>query len=207
VPGPMDPNLYPAIAADAAQRGIRQATGILPWPLSWIVDRLQGDRLEAVKVATRANPYAVVPSGTQLGIAQAQGARRGLRGGLSGLAGSEAEWDSDQGASTIGRLPGPLLQDVGAGMPLPPSRVWPWTHYHPRDANTTRGYTGPVLTPGELIKWGNGIRFGAPRILAGTLLPPGARTPTPREMTAAYAVQHPQDQRVDDPYNAPEESW
>lgn len=193
---------------DATRGAIRDA---LPWPFSVIVDALAGDRLAAVKTATRPNPYAAVPSGTQLGLAQAQAKRDALRGGFSGLAGSTERWDHDQDAAPGLAVTG-LRQDVSA-VTLPPSRFLPYSRQgHPRDLNTVRGYTGPVITPnpyGNAPRWGWATRFSYPSIRAGTLLPPEARTPSPREMAAGFVQSNPSALRLDDPYLTPDdmEDW
>jgi hypothetical protein len=101
-----------------------------------------------------------------------------------------------------------LAQDLTSAA-IAPSRMLPYTAQgHPRDENTTRGYTGPVITPGKL-NWGWSTRFRYPRIIAGTLLPPEARTPTPREMARGFVEQNPSQLRVDDPFLQPDaaEDW
>lgn len=189
----------PELALDAGGR-------LLPWPLSAIFGRLTGDRLAAVRHAATPNSYSSGPGAAQLAIAQSQAHYKAIMGGFGGLAGSEAEWDTDQGASTIGHLPATLEQDLN--LPLPPWRLHPLTDIHPRDENTTRGYTGPVITPGKpLTRWGATTRFSAPRLIKGTLLPPEARTPTPREMSAAYTEQHPSELRLDDPFLTVDEGY
>jgi hypothetical protein len=193
------------LAADAAQRGVSQAVAALPWPLSWLVDRLQGDRLAAVKRASQPNPNAPVPSRSQLALAGGQARRSAVRGGFSALAGSTEEWDGDQGARAAPTGRGG--QDLTA-LPLPTSWAVPWGVRNPPDANTTRGYTGPVITPGSpLVRWGATTRFAFPRIVAGTLLPPGQRTPLPREMVNEFVTRNPGELRLDDPYNVPDEGW
>jgi hypothetical protein len=209
---PLDPAGYPVtLSADATQRGIQSAVAALPWPLSWLVDRLQGDRLAAVKAASTVNPMAPVPSRTQLELAQVQGRRSAVRAGFSGLAGSSSSWDNDQGGrphGPRGATIGPIYQDVTSAV-LPPSRMLTWAQQgHPMDANMGDGYNGPVITPGSpLAKWGLSTRFPFPRIISGTLLPPGARTPTAREMVKANQLANPGQNRIDDPYLTPDEGW
>jgi hypothetical protein len=203
---------YPIpLAADAGQRAVQTAVAALPWPLSWIVDRLQGDRLSAIKAASTPNPMAPIPSGSQLRVAQAQGQARAALGGFDGLAGSAANWDNDQGgrprgpnASTVG----PIYQDV-TSVAIAPSRLLSYAAQgRPLPSNLGDGYTGPVITPGSpLVKWGWSTRFPFPRIISGTLLPPGARTPTAREMVAANQAANPGQTRIDDPYLVPDEGW
>lgn len=209
---PRDLAGYPsALSADAAQRGMQTAIAALPWPLSWLVDRLQGDRMAAVKAASTVNPMAPVPSRTQLEVAAVQGRRAAALGGFDGLAGSSASWDSDQGGRYAGPRAGtigPIYQDVTTAV-LPPSRILSYRDQgRPIPENLTDGYTGPVITPGSpLIKWGLSTRFPFPRIISGTLLPPGARTPSAREMAAAHAAANPGQNRIDDPYLTPDEGW
>lgn len=198
----MDP-LAPRVAGDVADNARATMRELLPWPLSLIADMVVGDRLAAVKAATRPNPYTTSPSGSQATIAAYQGRRDAIRGGFTGLAGSTERWDHDQDRSP-GLVSTGLAQDVTT-MAIAPSRVLPYTMQgHPRDENTTRGYTGPVITPTRL-PWGWSTRFRAPRILAGTLLPPGARTPSPREMASGFVDGNPSQLRLDDPYNSPDD--
>lgn len=203
---------YPvALAADAGTRGMQTVIASLPWPLSFLVDRLQGDRLAAVKAASTPNPMAPVPSATQLAIAGAQNRRRAALGGFDAMAGSAAAWDSDQGGRPSGPNQGtlgPIHQDV-TSMEIPPSRLLSYAAQgRPLPANLGDGYSGPVITPGSpLNRWGWSTRFPFPRIIAGTLLPPGARTPTAREMVAAHTAANPGQTRIDDPYLVPDEGW
>lgn len=187
----------------ASTRAAELALGALPWPLN----RLVGDRLEAIKAATRPNPYTTSPSGSQATIASYQAQRSALIGGLDGMAGSSGDWDHEQGRyGLVG--PGRLGQDLTAAA-IAPSRMLPyWEQGHPRDANTTRGYTGPVITPGKL-SWGWSTRFRFPRIIAGTLLPPESRTPSAREMARGFVESNPSQLRVDDPFLARDdmEDW
>jgi hypothetical protein len=186
------------LALEGALRG-------LPWPLSSIAGALSGDRLEAVRHATRPNTYSSAPSNAQVAIAAGQARYRAVMHGFAGLAGSEQEWDTDQGATTIGQLP--VEQDLTTHM-IPTSTLIPWLQRFPRDANTTRGYTGPVIIPGApLRRWGQTTRFGSPRIVARTLLRPEQRTPTPREMTTSFVSRNPTGLRLDDPYNVPDEGY
>lgn len=200
-----------ALSADAAQRGVQTAVAALPWPLSWIVDRLQGDRLEAVKVASTPNPMAPVPSASQLAIAGIQARQRAALGGFDGLAGSAQAWDHEQGGRPAGpNAPtmGPIHQDV-TSVAIAPSRLLSYAAQgRPLPSNLGDGYSGPVITPGSpLVKWGWSTRFPFPRIISGTLLPPGARTPTAREMVKAHVAANPGQTRIDDPYLVPDEGW
>lgn len=197
------PPVLPTIANDAAERGAAGVVDSLPWPLSAIGRALLGDRLAAVKAATTPNSYSAAPGASQQAIAMSQGRRAALRGGFSGLAGTSTTWDTDQSFS--GPVAGSLVQDVSSAE-VAPSRLIPWQDQRPRDGNTTRGYTGPVITPGSTLKWGWSTRFSFPRIISGTLLPPEARTPTPREMASAYVAANPNGLRVDDPYLVPDDS-
>lgn len=209
---PTDPNGYPmTLSAHAAQRGMETAVAALPWPLSWIVGRLQGDRLEAIKIASSPNPMAPIPSGTQLAVAGAQARQAAALGGFDGLAGSSASWDNDQGGrphGPRGGTIGSISQDVTTAV-LPPSRLLSYRDQgRPMPPNTGRGYTGPVITPGSpLNKWGFSTRFPFPRVISGTLLPPGAKTPTAKQMAAAHVAANPGQNRIDDPYLVPDEGW
>lgn len=207
---PLDPAGFPqALAADAASRAAQGFISALPWPLSWIVNQLQGDRLDAVKVAAQRNPNAPTPSAAQLAVAAEQQRASALRGGFSALSGSSAAWDTDQGGRPQGPRAGtlgPIYQDVNAAA-IPPSRLLSYrAQGRPLPANLQRGYTGPVITPGaELRRWGLSTRFPFPRIISGTLLPPGARTPSPREMVSGYMETNAGRTRLDDPYTNPED--
>jgi hypothetical protein len=196
--------LAPAVVNDTADQARGAVRELLPWPFSIVLDRLLGDRLAAIRHATRPNPYTTSPSGAQATIAAHQAARNAIRGGFSGLAGSTERWDHDQDIAP-GLAATGLQQNVTA-MPLAPSRVLPWSLQHPRDDNTTRGYTGPVITPGGL-PWGWSTRFRFPRIIAGTLLPPESRTPTPREMARGFVENNPTQLRMMDPFTGPGEDW
>lgn len=196
----MTDDLGPRVAGETTIRTTRSLADALPWPLSLVATILAGDRLEAIKHATRPNPYTTSPSGAQATIAAHQAQHNALIGGMDGLAGSSRAWDGDQGRSSlVGRAPGMLEQDLSS-QSIPPSRMVPYTRQgHPRDLNTTRGYTGPVITPSRL-NWGWSTRFRYPRILAGTLLPPEARTPSAREMARGFVESNPRQLRVDDPF-------
>lgn len=115
----------------------------------------------------RPNPAAPrLPDQASLSTWQAGGR---LRGGLSGRSGSEADWADDQEA------PGPANQADWGGT-LGPS----WFAANAPPAY----YTGPVL----LVRppWGGDQRAAAPLILPSRLNPPGASTPLPRDVQAAY---------------------
>lgn len=190
----MDP-----IAGPVGVRTLASILGALPWPLN----HLAADRLETVKKAIEPNRYAGPPSSSQAVIASYQAQRTALIGGMDGLAGSSRDWDSDQGRVSLAASG--LGQDLSS-QAIPPSRLLPYTQQgHPRDPNTTRGYTGPVITPGKLA-WGWSARFAFPRIIAGTMLPPEARTPSARDMARAYTEANPSRLRVDDPYLVPDDS-
>jgi hypothetical protein len=201
----MDP-VAPRIAGDVVENARSTLRDVVPWPFSILLDGVLGDRLAAVKHASSPNPYVTSPSGSQQAVAAAQARQNAIRGGFSGLAGSTAQWDHDQDQAP-GLVVTGLRQDVTA-MPLAPSRLIPWSVQHPRDANTTRGYTGPVITPGGL-PWGWSTRFRFPRIISGTLLSPLARTPSPRDMAKGFVENNPTQLRVMDPFTATDdmEDW
>jgi hypothetical protein len=141
---------------------------------------------------TRPNPYAPTLPG-QAGVASLQATRGELRPGTSGLAGSEADYYSDpQGIGTIGHLDA-LAQDL-TSRALPPSTFVagdPGADGQPllnRDMTT-----GPIRRLSN-AEGANTRTFNHPgqHVVASTLNPPGARTPTPREIAAARATGAPQ---------------
>lgn len=127
--------------------------------------------------ATRPNPVAPnVPTQARVAAAQAVGsAVAGMRPTLA-LAGSEADYWSERAAGAL----------VDLGDPTQPS-VPAWGGYtgFGRPNLPPTSYTGPVR---HAWKWGGSARSSAPTIVPGSLNPPGAATPTAREVQAA--AQH-----------------
>ncbi len=103
-----------------------------------------------------------------------------LRAGLSGLAGSEAEYAEAQATPDV--LYQPL---TSARRPVAMFRALEPPEYE----------TGPHRR-GE--PWGADHRAKAPKVTPGTLNPPGDRSPTAREMQTAYAAGHAADRRLFD---------
>ncbi len=149
----------------------------LPSPLAPVVAR------------TRPNPYAPDVGRSQVEVALRQaaspGAVAGIRGGLSGMSGSEADYAE-------GQVPADeLVQDISAHA-LPPAMFHANVGEPPSIYAFDRGPAGLART-----RWGVEQR-GRPFVIASTLLPPGQRTPTPREMAGGYAASRPGRLRLDD---------
>lgn len=121
----------------------------------------------------------------QLTVATAQTVARGIRGGLSGLAGSEADYADAQ------HTPDELVQDLTAHA-LPPSMFVPNLGRPPTNAAY---YRGPVDL--RRPRWGGSTR-GRPRLVSSTLLPPTAMTPRAETMQAARNQAHPELARLTD---------
>lgn len=141
---------------------------LLPSPLSTFL------------AATRPGRYAPANLDAQTAIAQAQTAR-GLRVGLSGLSGSEADYAAGQATPDV------LVQDLTTARR-------PVAMFTPNLA--PRYDTRPVRL--DRAPWGGDQRARSPRVLAGRLNPPTDRTPAARDVAAAYAETHPTDRRLAD---------
>lgn len=135
-----------------------------------------------------ANPTApTLPA--QLTVARGQTVL-GIRGGLSGLSGSETDYAEDQ------HTPDLLLQDLSAHA-LPPSM---FRAQGVLDApNDPAYYRGPVDL--RRPRWGNQVR-GVPRLVSATLLPPTSRTPRAEVMQAARNQARPDLARLSDVFES-----
>lgn len=168
-----------------ASAAVGSLVGMLPWPLSPLVDV----EVNKLRRATAHNPVAPnLPAQERAAITQT--VRDEVRSAFPGESGSEAAWDVDQGMSSIGTVP--LHQDPTA-RPLPPS----W--FLPNGLDRIQSYTGPVLVP-DSRQWGVQGR-PAPRIIAGRLVQPGDRTPTAREMAQGFLDANPGRTRIMDVYD------
>lgn len=137
----------------------------------------------------RVTPNPVAPTlPAQLTFATAQTVSGGLRGGLSGWSGSEADYAAGQ------RTPDPLVQDLTAHA-LPPSMFAAQGVLLP--PNAAAFYDGPVDL--RRPRWGGSTR-GRPRLVSSTLLPPTARTPSAQAMAASYAAANPGKGRLSDAF-------
>ena len=144
--------------------------------------------VSAIAERTRPNPYAPDVGRSHLQAALRQtltpGSVAGIRGGLSGQSGSEAEYAAGQATPDV------LVQDITA-------RALPPAMFHANVGREPSIYAfdrGPI---GLGVSWG-GQQRGRPFVVASTLLPPGQRTPTAREMAARYAAVRPNRLRLDD---------
>lgn len=156
-----------------------------------------GNALGRIRESVRPNQYAPrLPN--QAAVAAAQGGY-GLKGGTSGLAGSEADFYTDaQGSGTVGFLR--IAQDIAAHA-IPPSTFQAGDPGRdPGDATTLRDfYDGPV---GNELAWGVSQR-GSPHTITTRINEPQAGTPLPRSVVAGrlqalpVAVQDPFDTAFD----------
>jgi hypothetical protein len=143
-----------------------------------------GGRARASVAPNRAAPS--LPAQLTLATAQVMSGR--LRGGLSGLSGSETDYADDQ------RTPDILLQDLTAHA-IPAS--WFRSSTAGLAPSQAAYYRGPVVLGRP--RWGSSTR-NRPRLVSSTLLPPTARTPTGQAMAAAYAAANPTRGRITDPF-------
>ena len=161
--------------------------------------------VERAKRAVEPNPYA--PSlPAQFSVAVGQLTSRGIRSGLSGLTGSEADYQDEQIAldAAIGGFLPSVRPDV---VPIPPSRLTP------RLPDGVEGHgTGPqtgaynkgwvVLPDPDRTRWGGTTRtiHKAQHAINGLLLDPRTRAPLPRDAQRAYETNNPNELRLEDQY-------
>jgi hypothetical protein len=120
----------------------------------------------------------------QLTVARGQTVA-GIRGGLSGLSGSETDYADGQ------RTPDVLVQDLAA-YALSPA----WFRSNLRRSPAIEAfYRGPVDL--RRARWGGSTR-GVPRLVSSTLLQPTSRTPRPEVLQAARNQAHPELARLTD---------
>jgi hypothetical protein len=163
--------------------------------------------VDVAKRATQPNPYA--PSlPTQFSVALGQLSSRGIRGGLSGLTGSEADYDLEQlrGDAAIGAyLPSVRNDDV----PIPPSRLTPrlpdGVMGHgtgPQTGAYNKGWVNLRSDPAR--GWGGLSRtiHANQHAINGTLLDPRTRAPLPRDAQAAFEATNPDELRLEDVYGS-----
>jgi len=163
--------------------------------------------VERAKRAVSPNPYApTLPA--QFSVAVGQHVRAGISGGLSGLTGSEADYQDEQialDAAIGGYLPS-VRPDV---VPIPPSRLTPRLPDQVEGRGT--GYnTGAynkgwvVLRRGDRTAWGATSRtiHKAQNVINGILLDPLSRAPLPRDAAAAYVKNNPTEIRLEDQYGS-----
>lgn len=163
----------------------------------WLASLAAGNALGRIRESVRPNPYA--PSlPAQSAQAAAQGGY-GLRRGTSGMAGSEADYyTDDQGRSSVGSL---RIAQAVTSRAMPPSTYAPGDPgADPDDPTVLRDfYSGPV---GAELTWGVNQR-GSPHTITARINEPTAGTPLPRSVVAGrlqslpVAVQDPFDTAFD----------
>lgn len=132
--------------------------------------------LGSLRSRIEANPTAPdLP--TQSALAALQNVRPGIRGGLSGLSGSEADYADGQATPDV------LAQNVSAHA-LPPSMFVALANRQPSMA----AYDQRPVVLGRGRTWGATTRGAAQLVVSSTLLPPTARTPSPYAVAAAHAA-------------------
>lgn len=138
-----------------------------------------GQAIGKLRERIRPNPYApTLPDQGAVAVHQA-GA---LRPGTSGLAGSEADWyTDDQGRSSIGSMG--IAQDVPSAA-IPPSWFVPGDPGADRDDPTVLAdfRDAPVRT--NLPAWGRNTGT-IPHVISARINEPTAKTPSPRDVAAA----------------------
>lgn len=159
--------------------------------------------VDAARRAVRPNPYAPsLPSQFSVAIGQVLG-RAGIRGGLSGLTGSEADFADElmAGDAAIGSI-----DQWVPGHSIPPSSQRPRLPDGPMGRGTgpqTGAYNkGFVVLKSERARWGASARtiHSAQNVINGTLLNPRDRSPLPRDVAAGYQENHPDLLRLEDQY-------
>jgi hypothetical protein len=168
-------------------------------PLGMLLGLLTPSPVGAVTAAVGPNPYAPKLPGQQA-IAADQVVSGALRGGLSGLTGSEADVQDEQISGQD--LGNPLLRIVD-GLT---KRVPQWTSWYlpnlPDELVEGRG-TGPTgaYEKGWIVlrrePWGATTR-NRPKMIASTLLSPRDRAPLPADMATTYQDAHKGATRLED---------
>jgi hypothetical protein len=136
----------------------------------------------------RVAPNRYAPTLVDQGAIAAQQAG-GLRGGTSGLAGSERDYYEDpQGSFSIGYLD--AIQDVTSWLRPPAQFLAGDPGRDDGDATTLADFrSAPVRL--DANPWGVNQR-GSPHVLTTRINPPGVKDPLPREVAAARAAGAPQ---------------
>jgi hypothetical protein len=172
--------------------------------LGTLVGLLLPSPLEMVRQRSRPNPYATsLPS--QAAIAAAPPAT-GLRGGLSGRTGSEADYAEEQAYadSNIGAPLRAVADDLGRRVPMPTSWYFPNLPDDLIEGRGTGYFTGAYNKGWVVLRrvpvWGATTRDSSPHIIGTTLLSPRDRAPLPRDVVAAYNEQHKGATRLEDKF-------
>lgn len=148
-----------------------------------------GQAVGKMRERVRPNPYAptLVDQGA---IATVQAGA--LRPGTSGMAGSEADWYTDeQGRSTVGWMR--VVQDVTSYRRNPSYFTPGDPGADPSDPTVLADFRRRLWDQGP-SDWGGSGR-GSPHVLAATLNPPLATTPLPGEVVEARAAGAPMAER------------
>jgi len=172
--------------------------------LTALVGLLLPSPLEMVRQRSRPNPYATsLPS--QAAIA-GQAPPGGLRGGLSGRTGSEADYSTEQsyGDANLGAPVRPINDGLVSAVPLPPSRYFPNLPDDLIEGRGTGYFTGAYNKGWVVLRratvWGASSRGDAPHVIGTTLLSPRDRSPLPRDVVAAWNEQHKGATRLEDKF-------
>lgn len=147
--------------------------------IDWLTGLVAGNALGRVRASVRANPYAPkLPTQAEHAAAQAG---YGLRGGTSGLAGSEATWYTDpQDALSIGF--NELVQDISSRAMPPSTYIAGDPGADPDDPTVLADfYDGPV---GHELVWGSNQRSQSPHVISSRINEPTDSTPRPRAVVA-----------------------
>lgn len=153
--------------------------------------------VDVVKRSVRPNAYSSsMPS--QAAAAQDQTLRGALRGGFSGLTGSEQDYADEQASGDSSRGAPLATTNDGLTKRVPQFTSW-YAANLPAGLIEGRG-TGPQtgaynkgwinLLPGDGRSWGATTRDSAPHVIPTTLLYATDRAPLPRAVADAYAAQH-----------------
>lgn len=169
---------------------------MLPAPVALLVGFLTPSvSLGDVTRAVHPNRYAASMPG-QVAMAGAQAPGGKLRGGLSGLTGSEADYEDEQitGDATRGAPLDALMAGLVRRVPMPVSWYTPnlppalveGRGTGPQTGAYNKGWVRLLINRGD--RWGATTRSASPNVQTATLLEPGERAPLPRDMADAYAA-------------------
>jgi hypothetical protein len=154
-----------------------------------LIGWLMPNPIQPIKERVKPNRYAPYVSGSVLTAALAQAFRPdaavGIRGGLTGRSGSEADFATGQPTS------GRLVQDVTARA-LEPA----WFGSNLGRPPTNAAYRQePVVPDGP--PWG-GQQRGQPTVRRAVTLEPTGRTPLPRQLAAGFLIANQGATRLED---------
>lgn len=141
-----------------------------------------GQAIGRLRERIRPNPYApTLPD--QGAVASYQAGQ--LRPGTSGLAGSEADWyTDDQGRSSIGTMV--IVQDVPS-VAIRPSWFRPGDPgADPTDPTVLADFRDAPVRVGN-PDWGANTYPGVPHVITARINEPTAKTPSPRAIDAVRA--------------------